>query len=104
MGDATKATITIESPGQNQTFRTPSVEVRGYWRGATLTNPKVEIKLGPRSSGPITPDASGNWSYTFDPVADGRYEVVAYLRADSKEPVDHGPIIIKVAAGVGPGG
>jgi hypothetical protein len=96
VGDATKATITIRSPERGQVVRTQAVEVRGTWTGPALTNPKVEIRLTGRPPVTVTPDASGSWSHTFPRVPNGDYEVVAYLSADSKAPVDHGPVSFKV--------
>ncbi|HVK07524.1 MAG TPA: hypothetical protein VM597_01985 [Gemmataceae bacterium] len=104
MGDATKATITIQSPRANELITRRSVTVSGSWSGPALTNPKVEVKMGGLASGPITPNADGTWEYTFEGVANGPYGVVAYLSADSKAPVDNGPVPIKVAAPDSPNG
>ncbi|NOJ92667.1 OmpA family protein [Corallococcus coralloides] len=72
--DLTVPTVAISTPANNTSVNTATVTVTGTTTNAT----SVTLTFDGASYGPITVDASGNWSYALPgPLADGTYTVTA---------------------------
>ncbi|MFB1481346.1 Ig-like domain-containing protein [Corallococcus sp. RDP092CA] len=72
--DQIPPTVVIESPDDGATLNTPNVTVTGTSVGASF----VTIEFDGASYGPISVDASGNWSYALPgPLAEATYTVTA---------------------------
>ncbi|RKH66871.1 cell envelope biogenesis protein OmpA [Corallococcus llansteffanensis] len=72
--DQTPPTVAISTPGNGSTINTPTVTVTGTSTGAT----SVSLTFEGTSYGPISVDASGNWSFPLPgPLPEGSYTVTA---------------------------
>ncbi|WP_255442010.1 Ig-like domain-containing protein [Corallococcus sp. Z5C101001] len=72
--DQTPPTVAISTPVNGSTINTPNVTVTGTSSGASY----VTLTFEGASYGPISVDASGNWSYALPgPLAEGDYTVTA---------------------------
>ncbi|WP_233595405.1 Ig-like domain-containing protein [Corallococcus sp. CA031C] len=72
--DQTAPTVAIGSPADGSTVGTSTVTVTGTSTGATF----VTVTFQGTDSGPITVDASGNWSYLLPvTLTEGAYTVTA---------------------------
>ncbi|WP_306466064.1 adventurous gliding motility protein AgmC [Corallococcus exiguus] len=72
--DLTVPTVAISTPGNGTSVNTATVTVTGTTTNAT----SVTLTFEGASYGPVTVDASGNWSYALPgPLAEGSYTVTA---------------------------
>ncbi|WP_147468489.1 Ig-like domain-containing protein [Corallococcus interemptor] len=72
--DQTPPVVAISTPADGTTINTPNVTVTGTSTDAAF----VTLVFEGTSYGPITVDASGNWSFPLPgPLADGTYTVTA---------------------------
>ncbi|RKI74055.1 cell envelope biogenesis protein OmpA, partial [Corallococcus sp. AB049A] len=72
--DQTPPVVAISTPSDGTTINTPNVTVTGTSTDAAF----VTLVFEGTSYGPITVDASGNWSFPLPgPLADGTYTVTA---------------------------